>query len=59
MSLEIILGGMFSGKTSEMIRRLKRFRAINESILVINSSRDTRSELSVLQVSIGSEGPVS
>jgi thymidine kinase len=49
MSLEIILGGMFSGKTSEMIRRLKRFRAINESILVINSSRDTRSESSVLQ----------
>jgi thymidine kinase len=49
MSLEIILGGMFSGKTSEMIRRLKRFKAINESILVINSVRDTRNSTDVLQ----------
>jgi thymidine kinase len=49
MSLEIIIGGMFSGKTSEMIRRLKRFRAIRESILVINSAKDTRNGNPVLQ----------
>jgi len=48
-TLEIILGGMFSGKTSELIRRLKRFRAINESILVINSTKDSRNEKEVLQ----------
>lgn len=48
-TLEIILGGMFSGKTSEMIRRLKRFKAINESVLVINSAKDTRNPLEVLQ----------
>ena len=44
MSLEIIIGGMFSGKTSEMIRRLKRYQIINKKILVINSSVDTRSQ---------------
>jgi len=30
MSLEIIIGGMFSGKTSEMIRRLKRREVFHE-----------------------------
>ena len=43
MSLDLIIGGMFSGKTSETIRRLKCFKIIGESILVINSSVDTRS----------------
>jgi len=48
-TLEIIMGNMFSGKTSEMIRRLKRFKAINESVLVINSTKDTRNPMDVLQ----------
>lgn len=52
-TLEIILGGMFSGKTSEMIRRLKRFRAINQSVLVINSAKDTRNAQEVLQTHDG------
>jgi thymidine kinase len=51
--LEIILGGMFSGKTSEMIRRLKRFRAIDQSVLVINSTKDTRSAKDILQTHDG------
>jgi thymidine kinase len=52
-TLEIIIGGMFSGKTSEMIRRLKRFKAIKKSILVINSTKDTRSQHEVLQTHDG------
>lgn len=49
MSLEIIVGCMFSGKSTELIRRLKRFRAIDTKILVINSSKDIRSTRKVLQ----------
>jgi len=49
MSLELVVGGMFSGKTSEMIRRLKRFQVIGKKILVVNSAKDTRNPLSVLQ----------
>jgi thymidine kinase len=40
--LELIIGGMFSGKSSELIRRLKRYKAIDKKVLVINSSKDTR-----------------
>ena len=47
--LEIIMGGMFSGKSTEMIRRLKRHLAIGNKILVINSCKDTRNSDSVLQ----------
>jgi thymidine kinase len=36
------MGNMFSGKTSELVRRLKRYEVIGKSILVINSSKDTR-----------------
>lgn len=42
MSLKIIMGNMFSGKTSELVRRLKRYEVIGKSILVINSNKDTR-----------------
>jgi len=48
-SLELITGCMFSGKSSELIRRLKRFRAINKKVLVINSTKDTRSPDSVVK----------
>jgi thymidine kinase len=43
------MGCMFSGKSTELIRRLKRHRAINERILVINSSKDTRSTHQVVK----------
>lgn len=43
------MGCMFSGKSTELIRRLKRHRAINERILVINSAKDTRSTHQVVQ----------
>ena len=47
--LEIIMGCMFSGKSTELIRRLKRYKAIGENVLVINSSTDTRSDEQVLK----------
>lgn len=49
MSLHIIMGNMFSGKTSELIRRLKRLKVIGREILVVNSAKDTRSEEQVLK----------
>ena len=53
MSLSVICGNMFSGKTSELIRRLKRQRAIGDNILVINSAKDTRSCEQVLKTHDG------
>jgi len=46
--LEIIMGCMFSGKSSEMIRRLKRHVVIGSSVLVVNSIKDIRNPKSVL-----------
>jgi thymidine kinase len=43
------MGGMFSGKSSEMIRRLKRHVVIGSSVLVINSVKDIRNSKNVLQ----------
>lgn len=43
------MGSMFSGKTSELIRRLKRHQVIHDRVLVINSKKDTRNESEVLQ----------
>lgn len=57
MGLTIIMGNMFSGKTSELIRRLKRYRIINKKIIVINSSKDTRSHEEVLKTHDGVEFP--
>ncbi len=41
-SLEIIIGPMFSGKTTELLRRVGRYQKIGKQALVINSKRDTR-----------------
>lgn len=43
------MGSMFSGKSSELIRRLKRFQLLGKSILVINSDKDTRSSEEVVR----------
>jgi len=51
--LELILGCMFSGKSTELIRRLKRYKAICKNILVINSLKDTRSPEQVLKTHDG------
>ena len=40
--LELIIGNMFSGKTSEFIRRINKLKSINTKILVINYISDNR-----------------
>lgn len=40
--LELICGPMYSGKSTELIRRVKRLTSIGKDILIINSSKDTR-----------------
>lgn len=40
--IHLILGCMFSGKTSELIRLIKRYKSINKKVLFINFAEDTR-----------------
>lgn len=40
--IEVICGSMFSGKTEELIRRLKRAKIAEQSIEIFKPSRDTR-----------------
>ena len=42
MSLELIVGCMFSGKTSEIIKLVNRLSVIEKNILLINSKLDER-----------------
>lgn len=41
-NLEIILGCMRSGKTTELIRKIKRCNCINKTVLVVSHCSDTR-----------------
>lgn len=47
LKLDIILGCMFSGKSTELIRRGNRLRAAGKNVLYINHSYDTRTDNSV------------
>jgi thymidine kinase len=40
--IEIILGSMFSGKSTELIRRCSRYEAIGKNVSIINHSLDSR-----------------
>ena len=42
MSLEIILGPMFAGKSSEILKKVKREHSIGRKVLIITSSLDVR-----------------
>lgn len=42
MSLELILGPMFAGKSTELIRRIRRLRSVNKKVFVINHSFNVR-----------------
>ena len=42
MSLEIIMGPMFSGKTTELCRRVRRHDYTNHKVMVINHISDSR-----------------
>jgi thymidine kinase len=41
-SLKIIMGSMFSGKSSEIIRIIKRYKLLKKNILAINHKIDNR-----------------
>ncbi len=40
--LELILGTMFSGKSSELIRRVNRYEIAGKNVQLFNSGKDTR-----------------
>ncbi len=40
--LTVILGCMFAQKTTELLRYIRRYRSIGQSVLVVNSHRDVR-----------------
>ena len=42
MSLELVVGCMFSGKSSELMRRVNRTQSIQKSYVIYNSILDTR-----------------
>ena len=42
MSLTVILGCMFSGKSTELLRRVRRLECIGKKIMVINHKTDNR-----------------
>ena len=42
--VELILGPMFSGKSTELLRRMSRYTAILTPTLLVNSSQDTRTD---------------
>jgi thymidine kinase len=40
--IEVICGSMFSGKTEELIRRLKRVKIAGQSVEIFKPAQDTR-----------------
>ena len=40
--IEIIIGPMFSGKSSELMRKVKRYTIAQKKCLVVNYSKDNR-----------------
>ena len=41
-NIQLILGCMFSGKTSELIRRIQRYKSIQKKVLFVNFIEDIR-----------------
>lgn len=46
-SFELIIGPMFSGKSTELLRRISRFKAIGKKVLFINHNYDSRTGNSI------------
>ena len=42
MTLELIIGSMYSGKSTELMRQVARLKSIGMRCLVINHTNDTR-----------------
>jgi thymidine kinase len=48
MSLTLIIGPMMSGKTSELIKMIRRYKIINKSLFIINHENDKRYDNNVI-----------
>ncbi len=48
-AVQVIVGSMFSGKTSELIRRLRNAEIARESVMVFRPGRDVRSRRNHIQ----------
>ena len=57
MPLILILGSMYSGKTSELLRRVDKLRAIHKKVLLVRSIIDTRNHAKVIQTHAGHAKP--
>ena len=53
MALELIIGSMYSGKSTELMRRVKRVQSIGMNCLVINHTNDTRVDGDFIQTHDG------
>ena len=53
MALEIIMGSMYSGKSTELIRRVQRLKSIGMHCLVVNHTNDTRVQGDFVQTHTG------
>ena len=42
MSLELVIGCMYSGKSTEILRLAKRFKMLKRNVMLINNEIDTR-----------------
>jgi thymidine kinase len=42
MSLTLIFGCMFSGKSTEILRRVRRYTAVGKTVTLVNSTKDVR-----------------
>ena len=45
--VEVILGCMFSGKSTELLRRTNRYKAIGKNILLVNHTYDVRTDQAI------------
>ena len=50
-SLEVIFGPMFSGKSTELQRRLRRHTMASRRVLVVKYAGDNRYDLSLIHIS--------
>ena len=57
MSLEVIIGSMYSGKSTELMRRVQRLKSIGMRCLVINHTNDTRVHGDFIQTHNGKKLP--
>jgi thymidine kinase len=48
--IDLVLGCMFSGKSTELIRRIRLYRLIKKNVLVVSHSADARYEASEVHV---------